>query len=152
MSELKKTKKQTKQQNRPHHWHQMISRKLAHGKPPLNRREQTQYFKRQNKNGRKNGPNGRKTTRGRRNMTRSLNKKPISRIYEKLGKERRNIAWIARLRTGQCSLNGYLDSTSSKTQHAIAVPRTKQPNTSLWSARSTRENGINGGGKWEWEG
>jgi ribonuclease HI len=45
-----------------------------------------------------------------RHMTKSLksNAKPPSRIYEKLGNKRMEIAWMARLRTGHCSLNGYL--------------------------------------------
>jgi hypothetical protein len=44
-----------------------------------------------------------------RNMTKRKPKRtrPSSRIYGNLN-ERKHIAWIARLRTGHCSLNGYL--------------------------------------------
>jgi ribonuclease HI len=56
--------------------------------------------------------NGKKTARQLRsitkqNLTKLKRPKQSSRIYEKLRK-RKHIAWIARLRTGHCSLNGYL--------------------------------------------
>ena len=54
--------------------------------------------------------NGRGIANHMRHATKSLktNIKPTSHIYEELGNKRRDIAWIARLRTGHCSRNGYL--------------------------------------------
>src|SRR5438045_2280639 len=55
--------------------------------------------------------NGKETAAHLRNMTkRNLVKrtKPSSQIYRQLSK-RKHIAWIARLRTGHCSLNSYLE-------------------------------------------
>jgi len=40
--------------------------------------------------------------------TRTAKAKPPTHIYEKLGNKRKHIPWIARLRTGHCSLNQYL--------------------------------------------
>jgi len=34
---------------------------------------------------------------------------PSAHIYNQLGNKRRHIAWIARFRTGHCSLNQYLE-------------------------------------------
>ena len=51
---------------------------------------------------------GTKTAIRLRQVTKTTNVKPSACIYEKLGNKRKNIATIARLRTGHCSLNGYL--------------------------------------------
>jgi ribonuclease HI len=53
--------------------------------------------------------NGRRTARKLRNMSQRRNKQPSIHIYNQLGNKRRHIAWIARLRTGHCSLNQYLE-------------------------------------------
>ena len=52
--------------------------------------------------------NGRKTATKLRQVTKTTNVKPSAHIYETLGNKRKNIATIARLRTGHCSLNHYL--------------------------------------------
>ena len=44
-----------------------------------------------------------------RNITKRPNIVPNTQIYDKLGNNRRHIAWIARLRTEHCSLNQYLE-------------------------------------------
>src|SRR5271170_3543600 len=42
-------------------------------------------------------------------MSQRPNIQPSTHIYNQLGNKRRQIAWIARLRTGHCSLNQYLE-------------------------------------------
>lgn len=51
---------------------------------------------------------GRKTATRLRQVTKITKVKSSACIYEKLGNKRKNIATIARLRTGHCSLNSYL--------------------------------------------
>jgi hypothetical protein len=70
--------------------------------------------------------NDKETARHLRHMMKSTNAKPPSRIYDKLGNKRKYIAWIARLRTGHCSLNQYLarfnivnDATCPECKQAI---------------------------------
>jgi hypothetical protein len=53
--------------------------------------------------------NGCKTARKLRKISRRPNIQPSPQIYNQLGNKRRHIAWIARLRTGHCSLNQYLE-------------------------------------------
>jgi ribonuclease HI len=55
--------------------------------------------------------NGRRTACKLRNMSQrpNISKQPSTHIYNQLGNRRRHIAWIARLRTGHCSLNQYLE-------------------------------------------
>ena len=53
--------------------------------------------------------NGRRTARKLRNISQRPNIQPSTHIYNELGNKRRHIAWIARLRTGHCSLNQYLE-------------------------------------------
>ena len=52
---------------------------------------------------------GRRTACRLRNTSQRPNIKPSLHIYNQLGNKRRHIAWIARLRTGHCSLNQYLE-------------------------------------------
>ena len=44
-----------------------------------------------------------------RNIIKRPNTKPSLNAYQMLGDKRKHIAWIARLRTGHCSLNKYLN-------------------------------------------
>jgi hypothetical protein len=53
--------------------------------------------------------NGCKTARKLRKISQRPNAQPSPHIYNQLGNKRRYIAWIARLRTGHCSLNQYLE-------------------------------------------
>ena len=66
-----------------------------------------QSIKQQNQN---EWNNGKKTAVPLRQMSNTITAKakPPTHIYEKLGNKRKRIAWIARLRTGHCSLNQYL--------------------------------------------
>ena len=43
-----------------------------------------------------------------RNITKATNSSTGHQLYQSLGNNRKHIAWIARLRTGHCSLNHYL--------------------------------------------
>jgi len=66
-----------------------------------------QSIKQQNQN---DWNNGKKTVVLLRQMSHTImaKAKPSTHIYEKIGNKRKHIAWIAKLRTGHCSLNQYL--------------------------------------------